>query len=129
MDTQQLVAALELRRLVPVVSIEVATDGPDLAAALAAGGLPLVEVTFRTDAAAEAIRAIRAARPDVLVGAGTVLDADTVDRALEAGAAFIVAPGFSPAVVERCAARGVAMVPGAVTPTEIERALAAGIRL
>ena len=116
-------------RVVPVVTIDDAADAEGLGSALAAGGLPLAEITFRTDAAADAIATLRAKRPDVLVGAGTVLDAVTVDRALDAGAAFIVAPGFSPAVVDRCIERGVAVVPGAVTPTEIEAAMARGLRL
>ena len=81
--------------VVPVVTIDDAADAPALAAALAAGGLPVAEITFRTEAAA-AIAAMRSSRPDVLVGAGTVLDAGTVDRALDAGPAFIVAPGFNP---------------------------------
>jgi 2-dehydro-3-deoxyphosphogluconate aldolase/(4S)-4-hydroxy-2-oxoglutarate aldolase len=127
------VSAFEVRlaelRVVPVVTIDDAADAVPLADALATGGLPLVEVTFRSDAAAQAIARIHAERPDILVGAGTVLDAATVDRALDAGAAFIVAPGFSPAVVAHARDRGVAMLPGAVTPTEIEMALAAGHRL
>jgi len=129
MDIGSLAARLAELRVVPVVSIDDATDAVALADALAEGGLPLVEVTFRTDAAAEAIGRIRAACPEVLVGAGTVLDAATVDRAVDAGAEFIVAPGFSPAVVRRAAERGVAMLPGVVTPTDIEMALAVGIRL
>ncbi|MEI7742527.1 MAG: hypothetical protein WCK58_02120 [Chloroflexota bacterium] len=82
--------------VVPVVTIDDAADAPALAAALAAGGLPVAEITFRTEAAAAAIAAMRSSRPDVLVGAGTVLDAGTGDRALDAGPAFIVAPGFNP---------------------------------
>jgi 2-dehydro-3-deoxyphosphogluconate aldolase/(4S)-4-hydroxy-2-oxoglutarate aldolase len=129
MDIETLTARLATLGVVPVVSVDVAADGPGLATALLEGGLPVVEVTFRTDVAADAIAAIRVACPDVLVGAGTVLDAATVDRAAAAGAAFIVAPGFSQAVVERGRALGLAVIPGAVTPTEIERALASGIRL
>jgi 2-dehydro-3-deoxyphosphogluconate aldolase/(4S)-4-hydroxy-2-oxoglutarate aldolase len=129
MDIDSLSARLTELRVVPVVSLEVAADAVGLADALVEGGLPLVEVTFRTDAAAEAIAAIHAARPDMAIGAGTVLDPATLDRAVDAGAAFIVAPGFSPAVVARAAERGVAMLPGVVTPTEIEMALAAGLRL
>jgi 2-dehydro-3-deoxyphosphogluconate aldolase / (4S)-4-hydroxy-2-oxoglutarate aldolase len=127
MDQHVLAETLAAFRVVPVVSLEDAQAAVDLANALTEGGLPLVEVTFRTDAAADAIARIRAACPDVLVGAGTVLDAATLDRAVEAGAAFIVAPGLSPAVVARAAERGVAMLPGAVTPTEIEMALGAGL--
>jgi 2-dehydro-3-deoxyphosphogluconate aldolase/(4S)-4-hydroxy-2-oxoglutarate aldolase len=129
MDARELAARLGAWGVVPVVSIEDAADAVPLATALAEGGLPLIEVTFRTAAAADAITAIREALPDVLVGAGTVLDAETVDRALRAGAAFIVAPGLNPSVVERTTLRGVPMIPGAVTPTEIERALALGIEL
>lgn len=129
MDARELAARLGARGVVPVVTIDDAADAVPLATALAEGGLPLIEVTFRTPAAADAIAAIRAALPDVLVGAGTVLDAATVDRALLAGAAFIVAPGLNPSVVERTTLRGVPMIPGAVTPTEIERALALGIEL
>jgi 2-dehydro-3-deoxyphosphogluconate aldolase/(4S)-4-hydroxy-2-oxoglutarate aldolase len=116
-------------RVVPVVTIDDAAHAAALAGALADGGLPIAEITFRTDAAAEAIAAIRAARPDVLVGAGTVLDAATVDRAIEAGAHFIVAPGFNPAVVAYAQARGASMVPGVVTPSEIEAALSLGLRV
>ena len=129
MDTEQLAARLAELRVVPVVTIDDAADAAGLAGALAAGGLPIAEITFRTDAAAEAIGAIRAARPDVLVGAGTVLDAATVDRALDAGAEFIVAPGFNPKVVARAHASGVAVVPGVVTPSEIEAAMTLGLRL
>ena len=129
MDGSAFATRLGELRVVPVVSIDDAADAVGLADALAAGGLPMIEVTFRTDAASDAIAAIRTARPDVLVGAGTVLDPATVDRAIAAGAAFLVAPGFSPAVVAKAADHGVAMLPGAVTPTEIEMALAAGFRL
>ncbi len=129
MDIASLSRRLAELRVVPVVSINDAADAVGLAEALRDGGLPMVEVTFRTAAAADAIARIRAACPDVLVGAGTVLDAPTVDRAVEAGAEFIVAPGFGTAVLARAAELRVAMLPGAVTPTEIEMALAAGIRL
>jgi 2-dehydro-3-deoxyphosphogluconate aldolase/(4S)-4-hydroxy-2-oxoglutarate aldolase len=128
-DIAALAARLADLQVVPVVSIDDADDAVALADALAEGGLPIIEVTFRTDAAADAIARIRTGCPDVLVGAGTVLDPATVDRALDAGAEFIVAPGFSPAVVAHAAQRGAAMLPGAVTPTEIEMALAAGLRL
>ncbi len=129
MQVEAFAARLAEVRVVPVVTIDDAADAVGLAEALAQGGLPMAEVTFRTAAAADAIAAIRAARPDALVGAGTVLDPATVDRAVDAGAEFIVAPGFGPAVVARAAERGVAMLPGAATPTEIEMALAAGLSL
>ena len=126
---EEVEVALGAAGVVPVITIDDAAQAPGLGAALLAGGLPVAEITFRTDAAAEAIAALRAAVPGVLVGAGTVLDAETVDRALGAGAEFVVAPGLSPAVVERCRERDVAVIPGVATPTEIEAALALGLRL
>ena len=129
MDVDAFRGRLAEFRVARVVSLEDAADAAPLADALAEGDLPLVEVTFRTPAAADAIARIRDSCPGVLVGAGTVLDAATVDRALDAGAEFIVAPGFGPAVVSRALERGVAMLPGVVTPTEVEMALAAGLRL
>jgi 2-dehydro-3-deoxyphosphogluconate aldolase/(4S)-4-hydroxy-2-oxoglutarate aldolase len=129
MDIAQLTRELHARRVVPVVTIPRAEEAPDLGRALLAGGLPLAEVTFRTDAAADAIAALRAACPDVLVGAGTVLDVETVERAVAAGAEFIVAPGFNPAVVDHCLQRGLPVIPGVSTPTEIEMGRARGLRL
>lgn len=126
-------AALEqrLRRtgVVPVITIEKASDAVALGDALAAGGLPVAEVTFRTAAAAEAIAVLRAAHPDFLIGAGTVLTVSTVEEAVDAGADFVVAPGFNPAVVDRCLAVGMAIVPGTSTPSDIEAGLHRGLRL
>lgn len=113
-------------RLVPVVVLDDAAHADGLAEALVAGGLPVAEVTFRTAAAAESIRRI-AARGDVLVGAGTVLTPAQVDQAVDAGAAYIVSPGLSKAVVERSRERGVAVLPGAVTATEVQAALELGL--
>jgi len=129
MDIGDLISELRARRVVPVVTIPRAEDAPALGRALAAGGLPLAEITFRTDAAADAIALLRRECPDVLVGAGTVLDVETVDRAVAAGAAFIVAPGFNPAVVDYCLARGLPIIPGVSTPTEIEMGRARGLHL
>lgn len=112
--------------LVPVVVLDDAADADPLAAALTAGGLPIAEVTLRTEAALSGLRRM-AARGDLLVGAGTVLSPVQVDRAVEAGAAFVVSPGLSPAVVRRCAELGVPAFPGAVTATEIQAALELGI--
>lgn len=123
MDT---LAALVAARLVPVVVLDDAADAGPLAAALVAGGLPVAEVTFRTSAAAESIR-VMAARGDILLGAGTVLTPRQVDEAVDAGASYVVSPGLSRAVVERCAERGVLALPGAVTATEIQAALELGI--
>ncbi|MFY1690405.1 bifunctional 4-hydroxy-2-oxoglutarate aldolase/2-dehydro-3-deoxy-phosphogluconate aldolase [Plantactinospora sp. WMMB782] len=113
-------------RILPVVVLEDASSAPALAAALTEGGLRAIEVTFRTAAAAEAIR-LMAQRPDLLVGAGTVLTPAQVDQAAEAGARFVVSPGFSPAVVRHCQERGLPVFPGAATATEIQLALDAGL--
>lgn len=115
-----------LRRIVPVVVLDDAASAGPLAEALVAGGLPVAEVTLRTAAALDAIAAM-AARDDLLVGAGTVLTAAQVDQAVDAGARFVVSPGTSRAVVERARQRGVAVLPGAVTATEIQAALELGI--
>ena len=112
-------------RIVPVVVLDDPGQAAPLASALIEGGLPVAEVTFRTAAAADAIRVI-AARGDVLVGAGTVLTAEQVDAAVAAGAGYVVSPGLSRAVVERCAHHGVPVLPGAVTATEVQAALELG---
>ena len=113
-------------RLVPVVVLDDAADAAPLAAALVAGGLPVAEVTFRTAAAADSIRAM-SERGDMLVGAGTVLTPAQVDQAVAAGASYVVSPGLSRAVVERCHEHGVLALPGAVTATEIQAALELGL--
>jgi 2-dehydro-3-deoxyphosphogluconate aldolase / (4S)-4-hydroxy-2-oxoglutarate aldolase len=114
-------------RIVPVIVIDDASDAVPLAAALADGGLPCAEVTVRTSAAEEAIRRMTGERPDLLVGAGTVLTPLQAQQALAAGATFIVAPGFNPAVVDYCQEREVPVFPGVCTPTEIEMALNKGL--
>jgi len=119
-------SALSASRLVPVVVLDDAADANPLAEALVAGGLPVAEVTFRTAAAQDSIRAM-ADRGDILVGAGTVLTPDQVDQAVTAGASYVVSPGLSRAVVERCQEHGVLALPGAVTATEIQAALELGL--
>lgn len=113
-------------RILPVVVINDAARASALGEALVAGGIPVAEVTFRTDAAVAAIRAM-ASNSELLVGAGTVLTSGQVDRAAEAGARFIVSPGFSLDVVRRAQEHGLPIFPGAVTPTEIIAALDAGL--
>jgi 2-dehydro-3-deoxyphosphogluconate aldolase/(4S)-4-hydroxy-2-oxoglutarate aldolase len=108
------------------VVLDDAADADALAGALVAGGLPVAEVTFRTAAAQDSIRAM-AARGDLLVGAGTVLTPAQVDQAVDAGATFVVSPGLSRSVVERCQERGVLALPGAVTATEVQAALELGL--
>lgn len=114
-------------RLLPVVVVDEAAQAVPLARALVAGGLPVAEVTFRTDAAAEAIRRIVAEVPDALVGAGTVLTGDQVRAAKAAGASFLVTPGFNPAIVAAAAEVGLTIVPGVNNPTGVEQAMAAGL--
>jgi 2-dehydro-3-deoxyphosphogluconate aldolase/(4S)-4-hydroxy-2-oxoglutarate aldolase len=126
MDPLAALSALTAARLVPVVVLDDAADADPLGSALAAGGLPVAEVTFRTAAAPDAIRAL-AARGDLLVGAGTVLTPAQVDEAVAAGASYVVSPGLSRAVVERCQEYRVLALPGAVTATEIQAALELGL--
>lgn len=118
---------IEAARLLPVVVVDEASQAVPLAKALVAGGLPVAEVTFRTDAAAEAIRRIVSEVPDALVGAGTVLTPEQVRAARYAGATFLVTPGFNPAVVAAAADEGLPIVPGVNNPTGVEQAMAAGL--
>ena len=115
--------------IIPVIKINDAKKAVPLAKALIDGGLAAAEVTFRTDAAEEAIRAIAEAYPDMIVGAGTVLTIDQAERALKAGAKFIVSPGFNPKVVKWCLDNGVTPLPGCTTPSEIEQALELGLKV
>jgi 2-dehydro-3-deoxyphosphogluconate aldolase/(4S)-4-hydroxy-2-oxoglutarate aldolase len=124
MTETEILARLKELRIVPVIVIEDAADAEPLGAALAGGGLPCAEITFRTKAAGEAIRRIADAHPDLLVGAGTVLTPKQAAEAKDAGAKFVVSPGFNPAVVDACREHGVPVFPGVCTPTEIEAALA-----
>ena len=113
--------------ILPVIALDDAAQAVPLAKALAAGGILAAEVTFRTAAGEEAIRRIAQEVPEVLVGAGTVLTCEQADRAVGAGAKFIVSPGTNPKVVQHCQEKGVQPVPGVVTPTEIETALELGL--
>lgn len=115
-------------RIIPVVTIEEVENAIPLAEALIEGGLPCAEITLRTAAAAAAIEAF-AAKGNMLVGAGTVLDIEQVKTAVGAGASFIVAPGFNPAVVDYCLKNSIPVVPGIATPTEIETAISFGLEL
>ncbi len=116
------------RRILPVVVVNDAARAAGLGDALVAGNLPVAEVTLRTPAAPEAI-ATMARNPELLVGAGTVLTPNQVDLAVDAGARFLVSPGYSAATVERASRRGVPIVPGTVTPSEVMAAIAAGLDL
>lgn len=113
--------------IVPVVVIDDAKDAVPLAKALIEGGLPCAEVTFRTSAAADSIKAMREAYPDMVVGAGTVLTKEEADKAKEAGAKFLVSPGLNPDIVRYAKELGLPMVPGTCTPGDVERALSLGL--
>ncbi|MCA9971382.1 MAG: bifunctional 4-hydroxy-2-oxoglutarate aldolase/2-dehydro-3-deoxy-phosphogluconate aldolase [Anaerolineales bacterium] len=115
--------------IIPVVAIEDAGHAPELGRALLAGGLPCAEITFRTAAAAAAIEQLSAAHPDIVLGAGTVLTVEQAKTAVSAGAKFIVTPGFDTAVVDYCLAQAVPIIPGVMTPTEINLALGKGLRV
>lgn len=115
--------------IVPVVVIDDVKNAIPLAKALCEGGLPCAEVTFRTDAAEEAIRIMAEQFPDMLIGAGTVLTIDQVDRAVAAGAKFIVSPGLNPNIVKYCVDKGILITPGCMSPSDIEIALENGLEV
>ncbi|NLG14996.1 MAG: bifunctional 4-hydroxy-2-oxoglutarate aldolase/2-dehydro-3-deoxy-phosphogluconate aldolase [Lentisphaerae bacterium] len=109
--------------VVPVVAVDDVDNGLRLCEALLSGGLPVAEITFRTEAAADVIQAASKRFPELLLGAGTVLTADQVDRAIQAGARFAVAPGCNPVVVRAAQRQGLPFAPGVCTPSDVERAL------
>ena len=114
--------------LVPVITIDRADDAGPLAAALMQGGIPYAEVTFRTPAAAEAIDRMRSEAPQMTVGAGTVLTVEQADHALRAGAQYVVSPALDSAIVDWCEEHSVPIIPGVVTPTEVNAAWQRGLR-
>ena len=115
--------------IVPVLVLEDAKDANNLGRALMEGGLPCAEVTFRTEAAEESIRILSRTYPEMLLGAGTVLTIEQVDRAVKAGASFIVSPGTNPEVVEYCVKKNIPIVPGTCTPSNVETCLEYGLEL
>ncbi len=123
--------ALKIQELgvVPVVVLEDAKDACPLAKALCEGGLPCAEVTFRTAAAEESIRKMSEVFPEMLVGAGTVLTIEQVDRAVGAGAKFIVSPGFDPEIVDYCLEKKIPVFPGCITPSEVAQAVKRGLKV
>lgn len=126
MSAEGVFEAIARAGVVPVVTVEQAGDAERMTDALVAGGLPVVEITLRTDAGLEAIARL-AARSDALVGAGTVIDRAQVDSAVDAGARFVVSPGLEQGVVERARERGVAAIPGIATATELMSAAGLGL--
>ncbi|ENM5827553.1 bifunctional 4-hydroxy-2-oxoglutarate aldolase/2-dehydro-3-deoxy-phosphogluconate aldolase [Vibrio metoecus] len=128
MSKNQLEKQLSAMKVVPVIAIKHSEDAVQLAKTLVENGLPCAEVTFRTEAAAEAIRLMRQAYPEMLIGAGTVLRTDQVDAAIEAGVDFIVSPGFNLTIVKYCQQRGVTIVPGVNNPSLVEQAMEMGLK-
>lgn len=126
---EKVLTRLSQAGVVPVVVIENAKDAVPAARALLAGGIDVMEITFRTAAAADSIRAVSESCPDMLVGAGTVITLEQCKKAVECGAKFIVSPGFSEEVVAWCVANDIAITPGCVTPTEIMAAMAHGLKV
>lgn len=125
-DVMQQVAE---RKIVPVVKLDRVEDAKPLGEALCEGGLPVAEVTFRTDAAEESIRIMKKEFPEMLVGAGTVVNVEQAKRALDAGASFIVSPGFSVKVTEFALDNSIPVFPGTCTPTEVMMAMEYGLKV
>ena len=115
--------------IIPVVVINDAKDAEPLAKALIEGGLPCAEVTFRTDAAEESIRIMKEKFPDMLLGAGTVITTDQVDRAVAAGAEFIVSPGLNPRIVKYCVEKGICITPGTANASDMEQGIENGLEV
>lgn len=124
----EMLEKLSLAGIVPVIKVEDAADAVPLCKALSDGGLPVAEITFRSDAAEEAIRRVHEELPEVILGAGTVLTRDQVDRAVNAGATYIVSPGLNPEIVKYCQEKNVPIVPGCANPSDIEVALSLGLK-
>ncbi|MDO6683833.1 MULTISPECIES: bifunctional 4-hydroxy-2-oxoglutarate aldolase/2-dehydro-3-deoxy-phosphogluconate aldolase [unclassified Agarivorans] len=124
---ENLNALLEKFKVIPVIAIDKASDIVPLGEQLANNGLPVAEITFRSAAAEEAIRLLRAAQPEMLIGAGTILNEQQVVAAKEAGASFIVSPGLNPNTVKACQKHNIAIVPGVNNPSGVEQALELGL--
>ncbi|KQA99023.1 2-dehydro-3-deoxyphosphogluconate aldolase [Vibrio metoecus] len=118
---------LKALKVIPVIAIDNAEDILPLGKVLVENGLPAAEITFRSEAAVEAIRLLRQAQPDMLIGAGTVLNREQAIAAKEAGATFIVSPGFNPNTVKACQEIGIDIVPGVNNPSTVEAALEMGL--
>ena len=127
MMTNEWIDRLRALRVMPVIQIEHAVDAVPLAKILVENGLPAAEITFRTAAAAESIRLIRAAYPEIVLCAGTVLTVEQVKAAIEAGADFVISPGFNPTTVKYCLTNNIKMIPGVNNPSLVEQALELGV--
>ena len=124
----EMLEKLSLAVIVQVIKVAYAADAVPLCKALSDGGPPVAEITFRSDAAEEAIRRVHEELPEVILGAGTVLTKDQVDRAVNAGATYIVSPGLNPEIVKYCQEKNVPIVPGCANPSDIEVALSLGLK-
>ena len=118
---------LQALKVIPVIALKNADDAVPLGKVLVENGMPCAEITFRTPAAAQAIKNMRAAFPEMLIGAGTVLTSETVDEAIDAGVDFIVSPGFNPTTVKYCQQRNMPIIPGVNNPSLVEQAMEMGL--
>ncbi|NOI27293.1 bifunctional 4-hydroxy-2-oxoglutarate aldolase/2-dehydro-3-deoxy-phosphogluconate aldolase [Vibrio coralliilyticus] len=125
--TIEMINKLKQFKVIPVIQINSVEQAIPLAKVLVENGLPVAEVTFRTEAAAEAIKSMREAYPEMCIGAGTVLNAEQIEQAQQAGAEFVVAPGLNPNTVRRCQEVGMPIVPGVNSPSQVEQALELGL--
>ncbi|MBU3850494.1 MAG: bifunctional 4-hydroxy-2-oxoglutarate aldolase/2-dehydro-3-deoxy-phosphogluconate aldolase [Candidatus Treponema excrementipullorum] len=128
-ESKEIIEKLIDAKIIPVIKIDSPQEAVPLARALLQGGITVAEITFRTEAAADGIAAIHAQVPEMLLGAGTVLTVENAQKAIDAGARFVVAPGFDPAVVDYVVEQGIAMIPGVATPTEVSLALGRGLHI
>lgn len=127
MYNQNILSEIETRKIVPVVKLDRASDAKPLCESLCRGGLPVAEITFRTDAAEESIRIASREFPDMCVGAGTIVNVEQAKRAVDAGAKFLVTPGFSRKVTEWAVSNHILIFPGTCTPTEVIAAMEYGL--
>ncbi|ANW26694.1 2-dehydro-3-deoxyphosphogluconate aldolase [Vibrio coralliilyticus] len=125
--TIEMINKLKQFKVIPVIQINSVEQAIPLAKVLVENGLPVAEVTFRTEAAADAIKAMREAYPEMCIGAGTVLNAEQIEQAQQAGSEFVVAPGLNPNTVRRCQEVGMPIVPGVNSPSQVEQALELGL--
>ena len=125
--TIEMINKLKQFKVIPVIQINSVEQAIPLAKVLVENGLPVAEVTFRTEVAADAIKAMREAYPEMCIGAGTVLNAEQIEQAQQAGAEFVVAPGLNPNTVRRCQEVGMPIVPGVNSPSQVEQALELGL--
>ena len=129
MNQQELFEALKRYRIIPVIAIDDVQSALPLADALMEGGLPVAEITFRTAAAGEVIDTLKKERPDLILGAGTILSIENLRLAKECGAQFGVAPGLNPEIVKEARTLGLPFIPGIATPSDIETALDLGLKV